>query len=725
MDPTQCHSRSHSATPVESRPMKQSMCSSVIVLACFILLAQPCALEAKMLAAQKRNVTYDEWKAVRGNESDKAAAAAARQKKMAAVRKVTELLETLLAKVSAEGEKEAKSYDQFACFCKSATNERTKAIEVGSEDKTTLTSAIRELGWKRWTLDTLIGEIVENIEETEKLVKIAKESRVAERKVYVANEADLSAALSALDDAIKALKASKSSSFAQYQATAKTVRAVAALADTVGLSGSPIQHAMGLFLQQAPDVPMEDYKFHSHDIVSTLEDLRDDFFNKKTDVDKEEVSQAAAHDLEIQQNTDHIKAKNVELENAKKKRGLRISEIETNSRELALVSATLLEDQEYLQQLSNMCSDKAKTWDTRSGVRMDELSALTAAISIIKSSVYGNTTAATIRLAQQGARIYLADAVAKNVNAMDAIEAETERAVPSFLQRQTDKPIPSLMSMMLKWPGAASSGSDGATATAPDMGRQAIVSLLRSQGKRLKSTLLTSLATQVAADPFAKVKKLIQELIERLLQEAGNEANQKGWCDKSTSDAEQKRDYAAEEIRDLNSQMAKLEAKIASLSEEIDELTKAIKELEDSRAKAVTLRQEAAAENAQTISDAKDGQSVIEQAVEVLDRFYKTAAKAEVDLSRAQAPKDDAPDAGFKIGEAYLGAQGDGTGILGMMDVIRSDFVRTISETKTAEREAQQAHLAFMTETGKALAQKNVDKNERSTWKGDARGELA
>merc|ERR1719174_310745 len=103
--------------------------------------------------------------------------------------------------------------------------------------------------------------------------------------------------------------------------------------------------------------------------------------------------------------------------------------------------------------------------------------------------------------------------------------------------------------------------SDGA-------GRDLVVDLLRTSGQKLKSTLLTELAGKIAADPLAKIKKLIQELIERLLQEAANEANQKGWCDKAIGDAEQKRGSAAEKIAELNAEMAELEATRDKLHEE-------------------------------------------------------------------------------------------------------------------------------------------------------------
>merc|ERR1712217_67850 len=107
-----------------------------------------------------------------------------------------------------------------------------------------------------------------------------------------------------------------------------------------------------------------------------------------------------------------------------------------------------------------------------------------------------------------------------------------------------------------------------------------------SQGKQLRSTLLMSLASRIAADPLAKVKTLIQELVERLLQEAANEANQKGWCDKALSDAKQRRDYASEEVETLNAEMAKLEALMDNLKEALATLSTDIGKLEDSREKA-------------------------------------------------------------------------------------------------------------------------------------------
>merc|ERR1719311_847517 len=61
--------------------------------------------------------------------------------------------------------------------------------------------------------------------------------------------------------------------------------------------------------------------------------------------------------------------------------------------------------------------------------------------------------------------------------------------------------------------------------------KEKVIKSLVASGSKLGSAVLSSLAMRVAADPFIKVKKLIQDLIERLVTEAAEEATKKGWCD--------------------------------------------------------------------------------------------------------------------------------------------------------------------------------------------------
>merc|ERR1719387_635453 len=126
----------------------------------------------------------------------------------------------------------------------------------------------------------------------------------------------------------------------------------------------------------------------------------------------------------------------------------------------------------------------------------------------------------------------------------------------------------------------------------------------------LKSATLASLASKVAAstgDPFAKIKKLVQELIEKLLQEAADEANHKGWYDKELGKARQSRDLKAQAVKGLNQKLAANEAKRDKLIEEIAALETEVTELEDALAKSSKQRKEEKAENEATVEEAEEG----------------------------------------------------------------------------------------------------------------------
>jgi hypothetical protein len=653
------------------------------------------AIIAGAVVAQRP--TNEEWKEKQAADKASAGAASADEAKMAAVNKVVSMLEDLQLQVLAEGEAEAATYNKFACFCKTTQKEKSESIKTGKTDKGSLQADIKKFSKIRDDLDTKIGKLQGNIKDAEtKMEKLTKKSDAA-LAVYKTNDADVVSAITSLTEAIKVLKSSKTPSLLQFQSVSKTVRQAALMADALGLGGEGVQKAATFFLQQGEvPVEMEDYKFHSSGIVNTLEKLGEDFRKTKNDVDAAEVKRVQAYDMAMQEETDYVKAKNLAMEQANQERDEKIEEIGTASQELTTVSAQLLDDMEYLDELNTICSDKAKTWDQRTQLRANELTAITQATGIVKATVSEKTQSSTIRFAQTGTVVHLAEAVTSSESAMQAIEAEAEITeageAPSFLQkRSVQKHSP-----------------DG-----EDAGRQMIISLLNGKGRELKSTLLVSLATQIAADPFAKIKKLIQELIERLLTEAANEANQKGWCDKATADATQKRDYAAGKIENLNAEMARLAALSDKLEEEITTLVNELGELRDSMAKAEKIRTEDKAENKNTVAEAKAGLSAINMAIDILDKFYKTSAKAKVDLALTQGPLDDAPDAGFDNGEAYKGAGGEAGGIIGMMEVIQSDFERTISETKKSEKAAEQDHLEFMTESKKSEAEKDMARSEK------------
>jgi len=256
--------------------------------------------------------------------------------------------------------------------------------------------------------------------------------------------------------------------------------------------------------------------------------------------------------------------------------------------------------------------------------------------------------------------------------------------------------------------------------------RSQALALLKSRATELKSANLIKLVEAVSADPFAKLKTLIQELVERLLQEAADEASHKGWCDKEQGKARQARKFKSEEVQRLNDNLAQAESKRDKLTEDIATLTTEISELNSDLGKNSKERDDEKTENTATISEAEEGKEAVDEAIQVLERFYKTAAKAEkvsaaflvkeqnIRLGGAK-PKvgSDEPDAGFD--SEYKGSQGASTGILGMLAVIQSDFVRTIETTGAEEKDSAAQFLEFMTATKVSMGKKTAGKDNRET----------
>jgi len=224
-----------------------------------------------------------------------------------------------------------------------------------------------------------------------------------------------------------------------------------------------------------------------------------------------------------------------------------------------------------------------------------------------------------------------------------------------------------------------------------------VAKFLQSRAKQLNSRVLSAIAVRASDDPFKKVKKMIKDLIVRLMEEANEEAEHKGWCDTELSTNEQTRKEKTEAVETLHAEIDQLEASIAKLTEDISDLTKAVAELDAAMAKATKLRQEEKAKNTETISDAEEAQTAVAQALTVLKEFYAKAAEA---TAFVQQPEIfDAP---------YKGMQSENGGVVGMLEVIESDFARLESDTKAAEATAQKEYDEFMTDS-------KVDKSEKST----------
>jgi len=331
------------------------------------------------------------------------------------------------------------------------------------------------------------------------------------------------------------------------------------------------------------------------------------------------------------------------------------------------VTAVRDSDAKYLNDLTSLCDQKTKEFESRTKLRDEEIEALDKAVEILSGDEVG----------------------------------DAKKHLPSLVQ------------------GKSSSFAQLRAVTRQPAQRR-LVDFLRNEAVRLDSKVISTLAMEAAADPFAKIKQLISELIERLKTEATNEATHKGWCDKELGTNKHTRETKTAEVETLTATIEGLESDIKSLHKNMQKKSEEVAEIESSVAEFTKKRTEEKGKNEVAIKEAQEGQKAIANAIKVLKDFYAKAAKA---TSFQQTAKQQ-PEVPEIFDGAYQGQQAAKGGVVGMLEVIQSDFARLESDTSSAEQAAQNEYDEFMSDSAQTKAALDVDLKHATTNKLAKEGEL-
>merc|ERR1719160_1485331 len=212
---------------------------------------------------------------------------------------------------------------------------------------------------------------------------------------------------------------------------------------------------------------------------------------------------------------------------------------------------------------------------------------------------------------------------------------------------------------------------------------------LFSQGQKLNSNILSALAVKVSADPLSKVKKMIQDMVYKLMEEANEEAEHKGFCDTEMGTNKNTRDQKTSKVDELTASIQEMTAQAETLTAEAAALTEDVVALDMAVSTASAQRSEESAKNKQTIADAVAAKQAVQAALKVLKDFYEGTASL------------------IQTGSS-TGAKG-AEGILGMLEVILSDFERLESETTNDEETATDTQTKFLITSKKTKAVTNTD----------------
>jgi len=256
-----------------------------------------------------------------------------------------------------------------------------------------------------------------------------------------------------------------------------------------------------------------------------------------------------------------------------------------------------------------------------------------------------------------------------------------------------------------------------------------MMSYLNGQAHKLKSQVLAAFMVQMKEDHFVKVRGMIKDMIAKLQADASAEADQKQWCDEEMGKSMTKRDTNTGEVEGDTAQIAESTATIATKEEEIQTLLEEISELTKALNEATELRVQEKAQNEKTVTDATAGLAGVNKALKILNDFYNAQL---VQTGESYTPPNAGAD-GETVGDKapasfsgdFKGNQDAASGIVGQLDVIKSDFDRTISATNSEEDANESDFQSFKNDSESDISEKEGFIRDKKGEVTDEKGTLA
>jgi hypothetical protein len=559
---------------------------------------------------------------------------------------------------------------QFAAYkqyCDDTSNEKKNMIAEANEQMEILAADIQKYEADAEKLGHEIDELDHDLAGIEADMKEATKIRAMEHADFLEDQTDYSQSVEQISLAVNTLKSEQGN-----------VEQSAALLQVLKLPTleEHEKKVIQSYLAQSPeDIDAENlaagapeahaFSSSSQGIVDLFEKMEDKFEGKVADNQKEEMEDKHAFEMMI---TDLGNAKTTATNSreAKSEAKAKAHQDQADSQgALGDTTAARDADKKMLADLEATCAQKASDFEQRQQLRAEEIEALQKATEILAGG---------------------------------EVSGAADKHLPGLIQKK-----------------ATSFVQLRASAHNPNQDR--VAAFLKDEASRLNSKVLSALSLRVAYDPFKSVKKMIKDLITKLMEEANQEAEHKGWCDQEMGTNEQTRKEKTESVEILSAEIDELEATINQLTMEINELTNAVAENDKAVAEATELRETEKAKNAETIADAKKAQEAVASALTVLKDFYDKAggATALVQTNKKQPEIFDEP---------YQGMQSNAGGVVGMIEVIQSDFARLETETASSEAAGQKEYEEFMHDSAVDKQAKTKDIEYKSSKKTNAEGAL-
>lgn len=586
---------------------------------------------------------------------------------------VMSLLNQLTAKITKQGEEEAKAYTEFVSWCDDASKNKGFEIKTATANKNKLEASIEKLTGEASNGGDKIAELASSISGDDTDLKSATQIREKEVAEFTANEAELMDVVDTLSRAVSIVEremAKSPGAFAQIDTSSisKLVSSLSTVVDAAGFSAIDKKKLLAMVQSQdASDNGSDDdetgeltrapaaaaYKSSSGSIVDVLEDLKEKAEEQLSTLRKAETNAKHNYQMLRQSLEDQIGADTKSMNSEKAAKAAAEEAKAVAEGDLAHTAKSLQEAKQALDMAHSDCMTTAADHEATVNARSAELKVLAEAKELLQSGSGAGT----------------------HVYSFFAIEGGTA--------------------------GAGREQVRSKLRTRTDLAGVEVVTLVKALAKKHHSQSMAQLASRIQAvlrygasageDPFTKVRSLIEDLITRLEQQAGTDANEKDYCDEQMSKTGSKQDELEYDLEKLTAKIDKSLSQSASLKSAVKDAQAELANLATEQAESDKYRAESHAAYVEAKSVLEQGLEGVRKALGVLREYYgggDSSASASL-LQPSQEPETPYFLQQPAIPEQHSKADGAGSSIIGILEVVESDFAKSLAVEEAQEADAE------------------------------------
>jgi chromosome segregation ATPase len=556
---------------------------------------------------------------------------------------VLSLMSDLSAKVTKEKEAEAKAYGEYFEWCDDVAKNKQNEITTATAQKGKLEATIDELAADIQAGETKIGELAADISTSTADLEAATAIRQKEAADFAKGEKELVDVIDTLGRAVTILQREMQKNPAALAQIGNNgmqgvIQSLSAVVDAAGFTSVDKQRLTALVQAQQgaadDDSDLElgapaaaTYKTHSSNIFDVLEDLKEKAESELGELRQAETSAAHNYGMLKQSLEDQLTNDNKDKDAETSGKAANEENKAIAEGDLEVTTADLKAGNQALATASSTCMQVAADHQATVAAREAELKVIAEATKILKDTTSG-ADGQTYSLLQVGS----------------AIQSRS------------------------------------------DLARSEVITLVKKLAREHHSAALAQLASRIAAvvrygassgdDPFGKVKGLIEDMITKLEQTASSEATEKAYCDDEMAKTELKKGELEATSAKLTTKIDQAAARSAQLKSEVKELQAELAKMASEQASAEQWRRDSHAEYVTAKADLEQGLGGVRKALNVLQEYYAQGS------ALVQQPA---------VPELHSAASGAGQSIVGILEVVESDFADNLAKTESEESTSQEA----------------------------------